>query len=194
MRVVGLILAGGQSRRFGSPKALAIWRGMTLIEHVALRLRPQVTSLAVAGSAEPLKNVISLSDGAFIDRGPMAGVTAGLAWAASLDADYIATAPCDVPLFPQNMVRLLLAHTDREQNCSVVPKLGKFSENACALWPVRRLAYTTRRLQRDPPPSLHEMHALLNGISVDLTPDTLEGSFFNINTEADLTELSQDGS
>lgn len=193
MRIVGVILAGGQSRRFGSPKALATWQGMTLIEHVAQRLRPQVVSLAVAGSTEPLKDVASLSDGAFADKGPLAGVAAGLTWATSLNADYLATAPCDVPLLPQNFITLLLTHVDASRSCSVVPRLGKFSEHACALWPVRRLADVTRRLQSGPPPSLHEMHAILNVIAVDLAPEVLTGNFYNVNTEADLTKLSKDG-
>ncbi|MDO8289837.1 MAG: molybdenum cofactor guanylyltransferase [Parvibaculum sp.] len=194
MRVVGVILAGGQSRRFGSPKALAPWRGATLIEHVAQRLSPQVADLAVAGDAGPLKNILSLSDSVFADKGPLAGVAAGLVWAASLGADYLATAPCDVPLLPQNFVSMLLTHANAEHSCSIVPRMGKFSEHACALWPVRRLADVTHRLQNEPPPSLHEMHAILNVIAVDLAPAALTGNFYNVNTKADLTQLSKDES
>ena len=193
MQIVGTILAGGQSRRFGSAKALAVWQGATLIEHVAQRLRSQVDRLAVAGDARPLSDVPSLSDGAFADKGPLAGVAAGLAWAASLGADYLVTAPCDVPLLPQNFVSLLLAHADAPHLSSVVPRIGRFSEHACALWPVRRLADVTERLQREPPPSLREMHAVLNVITVDLVPADLTGNFFNVNTEADLRELHEDG-
>ncbi|MDX1556713.1 MAG: NTP transferase domain-containing protein, partial [Xanthomonadales bacterium] len=49
MEAVGVILAGGRSRRFGSrPKALAILGGVTLIEHVIERLSPQVSDMALS--------------------------------------------------------------------------------------------------------------------------------------------------
>lgn len=192
MRVVGVILAGGQSRRFGSAKALAQWQGASLIEHVAQRLHLQVGDLAVAGEAGLLKDVVSLNDGEFTNKGPLAGVATGLRWAAALEADYLVTAPCDVPLLPQNFVSLLLAHADATHICSVVPRMGNFSEHACALWPVRRLIDVTMRLQREPPPSLHEMHKILNAIAVNLAPATLTGNFYNVNTQADLAQLSKD--
>ena len=51
MKLLGLILAGGQSSRFGSDKAAALHQGRPLINHVADALRPHVDALAVAGLA-----------------------------------------------------------------------------------------------------------------------------------------------
>ena len=47
-RPVGLVLAGGVSRRFGSEKALAEWEGKPLLVHVLARLQPACSAVAVS--------------------------------------------------------------------------------------------------------------------------------------------------
>ena len=53
MRVLGAIIAGGQSRRFGSDKALAVIDGRPMIAHVTEALRPQVEMVAICGRDWP---------------------------------------------------------------------------------------------------------------------------------------------
>ncbi|PXA92942.1 molybdenum cofactor guanylyltransferase, partial [Nostoc sp. 3335mG] len=52
-RVLGAILAGGQSSRFGSDKALAELDGRILIDRVASAIQPQVDGLIVVGRIHP---------------------------------------------------------------------------------------------------------------------------------------------
>ena len=49
MRILGAILGGGQSSRFGSDKALALHQGRALIDHALEALRPHVSALVVVG-------------------------------------------------------------------------------------------------------------------------------------------------
>ena len=87
MNIVGLLLAGGQSRRMGGgDKALRLLGGRSLLERVIERLRPQVAALVLNANGDPTRfeafglpvAADSISDFA----GPLAGILAGLDWAA----------------------------------------------------------------------------------------------------------------
>ena len=112
---VGVILAGGQATRMGGgDKGLLRLAGSTLLRHVIDRLEPQVANLALNANGNPARfaefglPVLPDSIDGFV--GPLAGVLAGLDWAAELGADTIVTAAADTPFFPLDLVpRLLLA-------------------------------------------------------------------------------------
>ncbi len=95
------MLAGGGSRRFGSDKALALWNGRPLIDHVSDRLGKQVDHLVIVGRSG------GLPDRPAPDLGPLGGLCAALAYAAANGFDAVLTAACDVPTLPDNLVRLL---------------------------------------------------------------------------------------
>lgn len=101
MTVLGAILAGGQSRRFGSDKANALMDGERLIDLVAGSLGPQVDTLVVCGREYP--GFISLPDRPAADMGPLGGVAAALAYGASRGFDAVLCAPCDAPNLPADL-------------------------------------------------------------------------------------------
>lgn len=105
MRVLGAIIAGGQSRRFGSDKAKAHFEGKMLLDHVAEALRPQVEALVVAGRDWPaLPTVADLPEGGL---GPLCGLAGALdhAWRHGFDA--VLSSGCDIIGLPGNLAALL---------------------------------------------------------------------------------------
>ena len=101
MRRLGAVLAGGDSRRFGSDKAAALWDGSSLIDHVCAQLGRQVDHLIIIGR-----------NGGIPDRpapgmGPLGGLCAALAHAAAHGYDTVLTAACDMPVLPGDLVNLL---------------------------------------------------------------------------------------
>ncbi len=186
--LVGLIYAGGKSRRFGGNKAVALLDGQRLIDHVVARFRPQVTSLAIAG-ATPVPDASTLTDEIHQGKGPLAGLFAGLKWASSLpNIKWLATTPCDVPLLPTNLVSLLsdnLTDTPR-----VLSMEGQW-QTGCALWPVTARDKIEEILISGSDLSLHSALRSL-GAEEDSTEQTsIAGSFLNINTQADLVDLAK---
>ncbi len=100
MRILGAILAGGESRRFGSNKAAAELDGRALIDWVRSALAPQVEALMVCGPA-------GLADRPAGRLGPLAGINAALHAASGFDA--VLSVPCDAPLLPADLRRRLEA-------------------------------------------------------------------------------------
>jgi molybdopterin-guanine dinucleotide biosynthesis protein A len=127
-----LLLAGGQSRRMGRPKALLPIGGGTFFEWVAGRLRGGFPELLVAAS-RPVQLPSSLRSRFLPDRlpgaGPLAGIEAGLRAARHSTVVVVA---CDMPdVSPDLAERLAAAAEGRD---AAVPRVGRRPEPACAAY------------------------------------------------------------
>jgi molybdopterin-guanine dinucleotide biosynthesis protein A len=112
--IAGVILAGGLSRRMGGgDKALLPLGGRPILAQVIERLRPQVGALALNANGDPARfaafGLPVLPDSVPGFAGPLAGVLAGMDWAAGLGVGVIATAAADTPFFPRDLVAALAA-------------------------------------------------------------------------------------
>jgi molybdopterin-guanine dinucleotide biosynthesis protein A len=112
---LGVILAGGRATRMGGgDKSLRDLGGERILARVIERLSPQVASLAINANGDPARfaefGLPVIPDSVEGFAGPLAGVLAGLDWAAHEGAETIVTAAADTPFFPADLVpRLQLA-------------------------------------------------------------------------------------
>lgn len=106
MRLLGAVLAGGRSSRFGSDKALAVMPdGRTLIEHAVAAIAPHVEAVVICGRA--FNDLTGLADRPAPDMGPLGGLNAALHHASSEGYDAVLTTGCDMPLYPAALVEAL---------------------------------------------------------------------------------------
>jgi len=108
--IAALILAGGSARRMGGQdKPLLELAGTRMIERIVAAL--DTPRIAISANGDPARfaalNLPVLPDGAFAGEGPLAGVLAGLDWAASLGADSLLTVPGDTPFIPRGLAAVL---------------------------------------------------------------------------------------
>jgi len=113
---LGLILAGGRSRRFhGTDKAFIKLAGIPLWQRVLARLAPQVDAVAISSNAAPQLFAVGTEDRAPIAvlpdliagfQGPLAGIHAGLS---TWPERYIVTVAVDLPFMPMDLVAQLAA-------------------------------------------------------------------------------------
>ena len=101
--IAALVLAGGSARRMaGADKPLLDLGGRPLIAHVIARIG--LPNVAIAANGDLARfgrfGLPVLHDGPFIGEGPLAGVLAGLDWAASIGATALLTVPGDTPFVP----------------------------------------------------------------------------------------------
>ncbi|TCP44486.1 molybdenum cofactor guanylyltransferase MobA [Rhodovulum marinum] len=192
MRVVGLILAGGGGRRMGgADKALIRLGGETLLTRVAARLAPQVDALALSANgpagAYADAGLPVLPDAPPGDRGPLAGVLAGLDWAAGQGADALVTAAVDTPFLPRDMVARLLANG---APLAVAESGGRVHPTA-ALWPVALRAELRAALDRGER-RVGGFAQVQGAARVGFGPgaDGID-PFFNINTPEDLARAER---
>ncbi len=104
MSVMGAVLAGGRSSRFGSDKALAGLRGRPLIEHVIDALAAHCDFIAICGRSYGTH--VALEDRPS-GIGPLGAISAALDHATSQGYHAVLTAPCDVPVLTNDMLQPL---------------------------------------------------------------------------------------
>lgn len=179
MHFVSAILAGGDSSRFGADKALADIAGAPMIAHVARALGGE--SLAVVGHlrAATLLRAAVLSDPADAVRGPLAGVLAALDWARQSGADWVVTAPCDVPLLPAGMGETLIAAASGASAAYALTEDGAHA--LCAAWRPALAESLRAAFARGVHPPVRALAA--DAVAVRFADAE---AFLNVNTKADL--------
>lgn len=104
--VTGILLVGGASRRFGSPKALAVVEGETLAERAWRALAWCDERIAVGKAADALPLPFPVLDDGVADRAPIFGVAAGLEASAN---DVCVVLPVDCPFVTDDLLAELVA-------------------------------------------------------------------------------------
>jgi len=200
---LGVILAGGLATRMGGgDKGRLQVGGESLLARVVDRIAPQVAGLALNANGDPqrfddlgLPVIADTIDGF---AGPLAGVLAGLDWAAEQGASSIVTVAADTPFFPQDLAERLLAAAEGQRNPLVLATTPRTGEETLK-------SGGGRRVNRHPTFGLWSVElredlrgALQNGLrKVVLWTDQHGGRealfeaepfdpFFNVNTPEDL--------
>jgi molybdopterin-guanine dinucleotide biosynthesis protein A len=190
--VVGVVIAGGRSVRFGAEKAVAIFAGEPLLSWAVRRL--QRTCAVVAVNARPDTQAEALARAAGLPvlhdeqgdpLGPLSGVKVGLRWARDLGARALAVSPCDVPRLPEDLFpRLIEAAGDG----GAMAETAEGRQPLCAVWPVKALEQVSEALVGgNHPPTWR----LLEQVGARRVRFSAPECFENINTPADLAALSK---
>jgi molybdopterin-guanine dinucleotide biosynthesis protein A len=114
--ITGVILAGGRgSRMGGADKGLQNFRGMPMALFTLMRLSPQVGELMINANRN-LSAYESFGAPVWPDAiGDYAGPLAGFLTAMEqCETPYLVTVPCDMPLFPQDLVARLAEAMERD--------------------------------------------------------------------------------
>ena len=144
MKIVGLLLAGGRSRRMGGgDKALRFIGGVALLERVIERMRPQVETLVLNANGDPARfagfGLPIVPDGVPDYAGPLAGVLAGLDWTAEHrpDCGYVVSVATDAPFLPRDLVSRLVRNLEKSGADLACAASGGQPHPVIGLWPVR---------------------------------------------------------
>ena len=190
---LGVILAGGQATRMGGgDKGLLPLGDGTLLSSVIARLDPQVAEIALNANGDAARfasfDLPVLPDSVAGFAGPLAGVLAGLDWAAAQGADTIVTAAADTPFFPCDLVPQLLLASEGMTHPLVLaatphPKRGTARHPTFGVWPVALRNNLRAALEGGLRKVI--LWSDQHGGREAVFPD--EAAFFNVNTPDDLT-------
>jgi molybdopterin-guanine dinucleotide biosynthesis protein A len=195
--VPGVVLAGGLGRRIGGgDKPLREIGSQTILARVLARLEPQCECLLLSANGDPLRfasfGLPVIADGVMQHPGPLAGILAGLDWAAAHrpDAQWILSAPGDCPFLPRDLVvRLRQAVSAQGAELAVAASQGR-SHPVIGLWKIAlrdalREALLVERLRK-----VQGWTARYRVATVAWPAEPVD-PFFNVNTVEDLAEAER---
>ena len=197
MTIVGLLLAGGLSRRMGGgDKSLRLLGGRPLLDHVIERLRPQVATLVLNANGDPARfaefGLPVVADSVEGFAGPLAGILAGLEWAKTQapDCPLLLSAPTDAPFLPRDLVSHLRQARAGEGAKIAMAASGGQVHPVVGLWPVAlaedlRHALVEESIRKVDAWTQRHKVAVVDFPIVDYDP------FFNANRPEDLAEAER---
>ena len=151
---VGLLLAGGLSRRMGGgDKCLRPLGGKPVLAHIVERARAQVSALVLNANGNPARfrafDLPVAEDVIEGFAGPLAGVLTGMEWAAKHhpDAAWLATFATDAPFFPRDLVARLHDAAARETADMACARSDGQDHPVFGLWPVGLRADLRRAME-----------------------------------------------
>ena len=192
--IVGVVLAGGQSSRMGGgDKCLQPLGGKPMLAHVVARLGPQVSRMVISVNGDLSRfatlDLPVVADSVAGFQGPLAGIEAGLVWAAALcpGAIWAVSVPGDTPFIPDDLVRRLAKAVEGMDKPAVAAS-AEGVHPVVGLWPVamagdleEALAGGLRRVSR--------WAEMQGAAEVFFPPSEIGGRpvdpFFNINRPED---------
>ncbi|MCH2249465.1 MAG: molybdenum cofactor guanylyltransferase MobA [Cognatishimia sp.] len=141
---LGVILAGGRATRMGGgDKGRLMLADQSLLDLVIARLKPQVSGIALNANGDAARfadtGLPVLPDSLAGHPGPLAGVLAGLDWAAEQGADSIVSVAADTPFFPGDLVSKLQAASGSMPLALAASRDGEgnlWRQPTFGLWPV----------------------------------------------------------
>jgi molybdopterin-guanine dinucleotide biosynthesis protein A len=194
-QIVGVLLAGGRSRRFGSDKALASLAGMPLVNHVLARAMPQVEVFVVNAARDftpaaefglPL-----IQDIIGPDRGPLAGLHAGMTWALENvpSARCVASFAVDCPLIPEDLVARLGEASEAGTRVVIAASNGRIHP-VFGLWPLAILPRLQCFLEEQGENGVGKFASSVNAITVEFE-DTGYDPFINVNRQDEMAQVKK---
>ena len=197
MNIAGVLLAGGLARRMGGgDKPLRTIAGRSLLDLVIERRRPQVSALVLNANGDPARfaayGLPVVADGMADNPGPLAGILAGLDWAAEYcpDSPTVVSVPTDAPFLPVDLVHRMAARMEANGADLACAASGGQSHPVIGLWPVRLRDDLRRALIEEGVRKVDVWTARYRLATVPFSDRPID-PFFNANRPGDLKEAAR---
>ena len=182
-----VILAGGQSRRFGSNKAFATFQGKRLIDHMITRIRLQSAG-PIAINAPTGAGFDDLSQPLIADKlagnlGPLAGLHVAMSWAKEAGYAAVLTTPVDTPVLPRDFAARLVA-----TGAPAIAKCNNSVHYVHGLWPTALTDQLESAIERGLR-SARDWASECKAATCEFHERAGLDPFFNVNTPDDLRTL-----
>jgi molybdopterin-guanine dinucleotide biosynthesis protein A len=180
----------------GGDKARVRIGGRTILERVLARLAPQCSQIIINANGDPARfadtGLPVVPDSVPDFAGPLAGILAGLDWAAAQApaiADIVSV-PGDCPFLPADLVPRLGAARAAARMPLACARSGEWRHPVVGLWPVKLREDLRRALTAE---GLHkiEIWTARHGVAIADWPATPVDPFFNVNTPQDAAEAER---
>ena len=192
--ILGTVLAGGKSQRFGEDKSQANLANKLLIDYVLSEIIDQFKEILIVSN-----NSINFQNSEKITKiedyekglGPLGGVLSAMKWikANKRDYEWIATFPVDTPFFKRQILQEFIKNVNFNESDLFFIKSNNTRHNIFGLWSIKLLD----RLEKDLNDGERKVELWANNVGVKIINMEFPNKdpFFNINTKEDLLKAEE---
>tara|TARA_Y100000590_G_scaffold309095_1_gene348976 strand:+ start:642 stop:1253 length:612 start_codon:yes stop_codon:yes gene_type:complete len=193
--IIGVILAGGKSSRFGTDKSKIKLGHKTLIEHTISKIEKDFSEILIVSKKQNFKitkkNIFIIEDYIKGHLGPLVGVLSAMKWIKKEKKKYkwIATFPCDTPFFDRQIINQLNKASENKTKKLFFFKSGEKRHNIFGLWSIELIDV----LEKDINNNYRKVELWADKIGFEIININTSkfDSFLNINTKDDFEKAKQ---
>ena len=188
-KILGVVLAGGKSQRFGEDKSQVKLHGKILIDYILSEIIDQFEEILIVTNNEikfKFSKKISITNDLIEGVGPLGGILTAMKWIKKNNKNYkwISTFPSDTPFFTKNELQIFYKKIDIQKSKLFFIKNKKTRHNIFGLWSIDLMEKLDNDLKKGE--RKVEVWADTAGVEIINIEYEKKDPFFNINTKEDL--------
>ena len=193
--ILGIILAGGKSSRFGEDKSIAKLGDKTLLDHTINKIEKEFNEILVISNNKEFNfknNKIHVVEDCIKGQlGPLVGILTAIKWVKKNNKNYkwIASFPCDTPFFDMKFISELKIKIKETSKKLIFLNSDKKRHNIFGLWSVDLI----KTLEEDIKNGLRKVELWADKIgceNININEEKFD-RFLNINTKKDLEKAKE---
>ncbi len=193
--IIGIILAGGKSSRFGEDKSNIRLGNKTLLDHTIDKIEKEFGEILIISNNKNYnfnnKKIYTVKDCIEGQLGPLAGILTAMKWAKENKKNYkwIASFPCDTPFFDTKIISKLKLKTKETSKKLIFLNSGKKRHNIFGLWSMDLI----KTLEKDIKNNFRKVEIWADKVgyeSININTEKFD-KFLNINTKEDFEKAKE---
>ena len=194
--ILAVVLAGGQSKRFGEDKNQAKLGNLTLLEHVLAKVTKKFEKILIVSNQnlniKTLNSITIVPDCIQGNLGPLVGVLTAMKWIKKNNKQYqwIATFPSDTPFFDTSIIEKYESRINLNESLLYFVRSIQKRHNIFGLWSVKLMDILENDLINNNFRKVEEWADKIGVETINVNIDKFD-PFFNINTKTDLEEAEK---
>jgi len=190
--ILGVVLAGGKSKRFGEDKNKAKLNGKILLEHTLDKIKSKFNKIIIVSNNKIAKNYITIDDCVEGQLGPLVGVLSAMKWIKknNYSYDWIITFPCDTPFFNVSIIDKFIDASKLNDSLLYFVKSEEKRHNIFGIWSLKLIETLEKDIIKN---NYRKVEKWANKVGVKTIKISYReiDPFFNINTKEDLAEAEK---
>ena len=194
--ILAVVLAGGQSKRFGEDKNQVKLGNITLLEHVLAKVTKKFEKILIISNQnlniKTLNSITIVPDCIQGNLGPLVGVLTSMKWIKKNNKQYqwIATFPSDTPFFDTSIIEKYKSRINLNKSLLYFVRSNQKRHNIFGLWSVKLMDILENDLINNNFRKVEEWADKIGVETINVKVDKFD-PFFNINTKIDLKEAEK---
>ena len=194
--ILAVVLAGGQSKRFGEDKNQAKLGNLTLLEHVLAKVSKKFEKILIISNQnlnlKMLNSITIIQDCIQGNLGPLVGVLSAMKWIKKNNKQYqwIATFPSDTPFFDTSIIEKYKSKINLNESLLYFVRSNQKRHNIFGLWSVKLMDTLENDLINNNFRKVEEWADKIGVETINVKIDKFD-PFLNINTKTDLKEAEK---